>query len=131
MPINIPSSDPGDAVIEQKKLQRLGAATFVQGSREPAAAVFELGLEHVAVEDAAVDYWGGQLFVVVALVALDEIPASSWEEFVGPRHGTVPVLFSVYGTVDAVAVLEPVGWAAEGAEAEEEVGCHGWDWWLA
>lgn len=54
----VPASDPVDTVIEEEKAEFLGLGALVQRSRKPAAALFELRLEHVAVEDAAIDQRG-------------------------------------------------------------------------
>lgn len=91
---------------------------------EHAGAVLDLGLEHVAVQNAAVDQGSGGLFVVVGSVAADKVPALFWEELVCSWDGVLPVLFAVDFFVDALAVLEPVDWATEEAQADEEIGGH-------
>lgn len=91
----------------------------------PAAAVFHVIFEEVAVEDAAVDQRDRQFFIVFVPVAGNEMPASSGDVFVDSGDGTVPVFFAMDGTVDALAAVEPVKGAEDGTEAEKEVGGHG------
>lgn len=126
--LGIPAGDPVEAVVEKEETQLLGPGALVQRSREPAAALFEFRLEHVSVEDAAVDKSSRELFVLIGIVAADEMPAAAWEELVRSRDGTFPVLLSVDLAVDAITALEPVDRAADGAQTEEEVGGHCWLW---
>lgn len=123
--LGIPASDPVDAIVEKEETQLLRLGTLVQRGREPAATLFEFGLEHVSMEDAAVDQSGGSFFVIFASIAVDEMPATTREELVSTRDGSLPVLLAVDIAVDALTSLEPVDWAADGAQAEEKVGGHG------
>lgn len=122
--LGIPAGDPVQAVVEKEEAQGLGATALVQRCCEPAGALVELRLEHVAVENATVDQGGGDLLVVCGAVATNQMPAATRDEVVRARDGGLPVLFAVDGSVDAVTVLEPVLGTAEGANAEEEVGGH-------
>lgn len=115
-----------EAVVEKEEAQLLGLGALVQRSREPAAAFLEFGLEHVSVEDAAVDESSRDFFILIGSIAADEMPAAARQELVGSRDGSLPVLLSVDVAVDTLAALEPVDGAAEGAQAEKEVGGHGW-----
>lgn len=124
--LGIPTGDPVQAVIEKEEAQGFGTTALVQRGREPAGALVELGLEHVAVENATVDQGGGDLLVVLGPVAADQMPATTREEVVSARDGSLPMLFAIDGTVDPITVLEPVLGTAEGANAEEEVGSHDW-----
>lgn len=122
--LGIPASDPVDAIVEKEEPELLGWTTLVQRSREPAAAIFELGFEHVSVEDAAVNQGSRNLFILVGSITSDKMPAPTGEELVGSRNGAFPVLFAIHVAIDAFALLEPVRWAAQGAQTEEEVGGH-------
>lgn len=126
--LGIPSGDPMDAVVEKEEAQLLGLGALVQRSRKPAAALFKFGLEHVAVEDATVDESGRDLFVVVRFIATNEVPAATRQELVSSRDGVFPVLFSVDFAVDAITALKPIDGAADGTQAEKEVGGHGRLW---
>lgn len=126
--LGIPAGDPVDAVVELEETKLLGLTTPVQRSREPAAAISELGFEHVSVEDAAVNQGSGDFFIVVASVTADEMPAPTWQELIGSWDGAFPMLLAVHVAIDAFTLLEPVGRAAEGAQAKEEVGGHDWRW---
>lgn len=120
----VPASDPVDTVVEEEKAELLGLGAFVQRSRKPAASLFELRLEHVAVEDAAIDQRGWGFFFEVASITLDEMPAPTGQKFVGSRDGSLPMLFSVGIVAIAITVSEPVCGATEGTQADKEVWSH-------
>lgn len=122
--LGIPASDPVNAVVKKEETESLRWTTLVQRSRKPAAAIFELGFEHVSVEDAAVNQRSGDLFILVGIIAPDKVPAPTGEELVGSWNRAIPVLFAIDVAIDAFALLEPVGRAAQGAQADEEVGGH-------
>jgi hypothetical protein len=122
--LGVPASDPVNAVVEKEETESLGWTTLVQRSRKPAAAIFELSFEHVSVEDAAVNQRSGDLFILVGAITPDKMPAPTGKELVGSWNGAIPVLFAVHIAVDAFALLEPEGRAAQGAQAKEEVGGH-------
>lgn len=124
--LGVPTGDPVDAIVEEEEAQLLRVAALVQRSRKPAAALLELGLEHVSVEDAAVDQGNGGLFVVFASITVDEMPAAAWEELVCSGDGGLPVSFFINIAVGASALLEPVGRTACVAQADKKVGGHGW-----
>jgi len=122
--LGIPASDPVDAIIKKKEAQPLRATALVQGSSEETRALVELRLEHVAMQNAAVDQGSGDFFVLVVPVTADKVPALAGQEPVCSWDRSVPVLFAVAVGLDAITALEPVDGAADGAQAEEEVGSH-------
>lgn len=124
-PLGIPSSHPSVTIIKTEKHAPSRLSTLFQTDHVPAAAVFHVIFEEVAVEDAAVYQRDGQFLIVFAPVARDEMPASSGYVFIDTGDGTVPVFFAVDGTVDALAAVEPVEGTEDGTEAEKEIGSHG------
>lgn len=123
--LGVPASNPVDTIVEEEEAELLRYAALVQRRREPSATLFEFGFEHVSVENAAVDQSGGSLLIIFASIPVDEMPATTREELVGSRDGSLPVLFVIDVAVDALTTLEPVDWAKYGAQAEEKIGGHG------
>lgn len=120
--LGVPASDPVNAVVEEEKAQLFRTPPPMQWGIEPAAAFLQFGFKHVTVEDAAIDQRSREFFIVFAPIPMDEVPSATREELVCSRDGGFPVLF--FEIAVAIALLEPVGRAEDGARTEEEVGGH-------
>ena len=120
--MGIPASNPVNTVVEEEEAELFRARSLVQRRIKPAAAVLQFGFEHVAVEDTTVDQSSWLLFIVFISIPVDEVPSATREEPVGSGDGRLPMLF-LEGAV-AIALLEPVDGAEDGARAEKEVGSH-------
>jgi len=121
--LGVPARNPGVAVVEAEKEELLGLVAFALDG-VPAAALLHLGFEQIAVEDAAVDGRLRDLLVLVGVVATDEVPAAFGDVSVDAGNRRAPVFLHADRVVEALAPLEPVERAAEGAETQEGIGCH-------
>lgn len=96
----------------------------MNGHRMPAASVLQFILEHVSVEDAAVNKWDRNFFVVLIAILVDKVPPTTGNVFVDAWDRRFPVFCFMDGTLDALSTLKPVRGAEDSSEAEEKVGRH-------
>lgn len=122
--LRIPPGNPGVSVIKTEEEKSFGLSTFMNGHRMPAASVLQFILEHVSVEDAAVNKWDRNFFVVLIAILVDKVPPTTGNVFVDAWDRRFPVFCFMDGTLDALSTLKPVRGAEDSSEAEEKVGRH-------
>lgn len=77
-------------------------------------------------DDAAVHDRTGFGFVLFCAVAADEVPASLGDVPVGAWNGGFPVLIFGRMAIDPGSFVEPVEWADDVSETDEDVWSHCW-----
>lgn len=88
------------------------------------AALFHVRCEEIAMNDAAVDDRTGLGFVLFCVVAADEVPASLREVAVGAWDRRLPVFIFGRMAVNPGPSVEPVKWAEDVPETDEDVWSH-------
>lgn len=120
----VPARNPGVSIVEEEEAQFLGGGAVTTRDAMPAASVIHFVFEEVAMKDAAINQRYGNFLVVVA-ISRHEMPSVAGVVSVDAWHRGIPVFCFVDGALNAVAPLEPVDRAEDGAQTEEEVGGHG------
>ena len=122
--LGIPSGNPGVSIIKTEEEISFRLSTFMDGHRMPAASVLQFILEHITVEDAAVNEWDRNFFVVLIAIFVNKVPSTTWDVFVDAWDRRFPVFFLMDRPLDALSTLKPVRGAEDSSEAEEKVGRH-------
>lgn len=110
----VPARNPGVSIVEEEEAQFLGGGAVTARDAMPAASVIHFVFEEVAMENAAVNERDRNFPVVVA-IPRHKMPSVAGVVSVGAWHWGIPVFCFVDGALNAVAPLEPVDRAEDGA----------------